>query len=82
MSEELAEAAAARYDEREHTAAARIGKRNPHWLIIWGTYSRLFWAFPLFDVPPGTIISAPSPTELLTRMREAELASAQSPPTR
>jgi hypothetical protein len=63
------------YDPEERHTAARIQRANPPWLILWGTYSRLYWAFPLFRTRPGTIISASTPQELTQRMRHAELHS-------
>lgn len=65
-----------RFDDKERRIAAQITHSYPHWLVTWGTYSRFFWAFPRFDVPPGTIIAAPDTAELLTLMRYAELAAA------
>ena len=66
---------AAPYDQHEQHTAARIGRDHPHWLILWGTHSRLWWAYPRFRAAPGTIISAPTPGDLLTRMRHTELAT-------
>ena len=62
-------------DPQEHATAARIEHSNPRWAIIWGTHSRMFWAFPRFTATPGTIITAPATTELLDGMREAELSA-------
>lgn len=70
----------ATHDDQQQHIAQRIGRANPQWLVMRGVYSRCFWAFPLFSAHPGTIISAPDPTELLTRMRRAEV-TAQHPPT-
>lgn len=61
-------------DPHEHDTAARIENSNPQWAVIWGTHSRMFWAFPRFTAPRGTIITAPATAELLDRMRQAELA--------
>jgi hypothetical protein len=64
------------FDERERHTAAQITRRNPYWLVIWGRHSRLYWAFPRFNAPPGTIIAAPDTAELLALMRHTELAAA------
>jgi hypothetical protein len=65
-------------DPQEHTTAARIERGNPRWLVIWGTHSRRYFAFPRFNTPPGTIITAPGTAELLDGMRHAELAASSS----
>jgi hypothetical protein len=62
-------------DPHEHDTAARIERGNPRWAIIWGTHSRQYFAFPRFTATPGTIITAPATTELLDRMRHAELSA-------
>jgi hypothetical protein len=60
-------------DEDEFREMARnIEEKSPHWLVVWGTYTRQFVAFPLFDAPPGTILTAGYPDALTGRMREAE----------
>ena len=71
MTEE-GSASSAHYDPEQRHAAARIQNRNPRWLVLWGVSSRRYWAFPMFDVAPGTIISAVDPKELLTLMTRAE----------
>ena len=74
--------AAQPYDEHERRTAAQIGRDHPHWLILWGTHSRLWWAYPRFRARPGTIISATTTRELLTSMRHTELAARPGPPPR
>lgn len=68
-----------RFDPRQRQAAAHIQDRNPHWLICWGCHSRIYWAYPLFGAPPGTIISAPDEPRLLADMRQAEAKVAARP---
>lgn len=34
----------------------------------------MYFAFPLFRAPPGAMLAAPAPAELLAAMRRAELA--------
>ena len=65
-----------RYDPSQRLTAARIQQANPGWLLIWGTHSRRYFAFPLFGAPRGTIVTASAPDRLLTRMRRAETAAA------
>ena len=51
---------------------SKIRMKKAHWLVVWGTYTRQFVAFPLFDAPRGTILAAGYPDALTGRMREAE----------
>jgi hypothetical protein len=66
-------------DEGQRRAAAEVTRDHPHWLVIWGCSSRLFWGFPGFRVPPGTIVRAPDPESLLTRMREVQASAGLDP---
>ncbi|HEV2372119.1 MAG TPA: hypothetical protein VGS19_08120 [Streptosporangiaceae bacterium] len=59
------------YDPDERDAAAWVDRRNPQWLVLWGTWSREFWAFPCFAAPPGTIVHAGDHATLLDLMHEA-----------
>jgi hypothetical protein len=69
------------FDELERRAAARLEHGYSRWLIIWGCHSRLYWAFPRSQAPPGTIIAAQDAAELTTRIQHAELsARAHMPP--
>jgi hypothetical protein len=71
------------FDPHEHRAAARLTQRYPNWLILWGTWSRRFWAYPLFRAPKGTILHAATAADLLTLMSQAEFAAsggARHPP--
>jgi hypothetical protein len=61
------------YDENQRRTAALIQRDNPLWLVVWGVGSRRYWAFPAFDVPPRTVVSAADPDDLVTRMRETEM---------
>jgi hypothetical protein len=62
-------------DPDQRRAAAQIAQHSPQWVVIWGTHTRLYWAFPRFHAPPGTIITAPGTAELTTRMQHTELAT-------
>ena len=61
------------YDDACRELARRIEKANPHWLVMWGAFSREYWAYHLLPVPSGTIVHAPIVEALLTGMREVEL---------
>src|ERR1035438_1018972 len=47
------------YDEQQLRAAAQTERAHPGWAVIWGTHTRMYWAFPTFHAPPGTMIAAP-----------------------
>jgi hypothetical protein len=69
------------FDEQEQRAAAWIERDHPQWLILWGVHTRLYWGFPRFQAPPGTMIAAPDTAGLITRMQHTELAArAHKPP--
>lgn len=52
--------------------AGQIGQARPQWLVLWGSYSHRFWAFPLFEMRPRLLVYASYPDALLARMDEAE----------
>ena len=58
--------------EDDQEQAARLDRDNPRWLIVWGTFSLEFLAFPLFCVPDGIVLCSRSAAELLRRMRQTE----------
>jgi hypothetical protein len=60
-------------DDQERRVAAEIEQSHPHWAVMWGCHSRRFWAFPYFQAPQGTIVSAPDRDGLLADMRSIEL---------
>ena len=62
--------APAQEDHQEQ--AARLDRDNPQWLIVWGTFSHEFVAFPLFRVPQGIVLCCRSGPELVRRMRQTE----------
>lgn len=64
------------YDPDQRELAARIGRDFPRWLVLWGAYSRRFWAYPRFRVPRGTIAEAASPDDLAAQMRSIQRAAA------
>jgi hypothetical protein len=61
------------YDDSQRATADFIQRNNPLWVVIWGTGSRRYWAFPAFDVPPGLILQSADPDKLVTQMRQTEL---------
>jgi hypothetical protein len=62
--------------EDSHRQAAKdLEAQRPGWIVVWGVYSRRYWAFPLFNVPPRTILHATDPRDLATRMVHVELSA-------
>jgi hypothetical protein len=70
------------FDPDQQRAAARIERDHPQWLIVWGAHTRLFWAYPRFQAPTGTMVAAPDTAELTARMQQIELASSAHMPPR
>jgi hypothetical protein len=66
-------------DDHEWHTASEIEESHPHWLVMWGSHSRLFWAFPRFGAPRGTVVSARDRERLLADMRDVE-AEVNAPP--
>ncbi|HEY4851038.1 MAG TPA: hypothetical protein VII22_09580 [Streptosporangiaceae bacterium] len=64
------------YDPDQRRAAARIAQHNPQWVVIWGTATREFWAFPMFQVPAGTIARHGDSAVLTRQMRQIQTAVA------
>jgi len=61
-------------DQGQRQTAYHMSKRNPRWLVLWGVYSRQYWAFPLFRAPTRAIVHCTDEDTLLAAMRETELA--------
>lgn len=62
-------------DEDSHRHAAQdLETERPGWIVLWGVYSRQYWAYPLFDVPPRTILHSTDPRALAAKMTQVELS--------
>jgi hypothetical protein len=70
------------YDPAQVAAAGRLQDACPHWVILYGPWTRRHFAFPRFPAPAGTILSAPSTDELREWMRTTELEARPGPPPR
>jgi len=68
------------HDPQQRQIAARLNRAHRDWLILWGVHSRRLWAFPLFDVPPGTLVSAGTPDDLVAQMRQVQMIAQYGPP--
>ncbi len=62
------------FDPDQRRTAAGIAQHSPQWLVIWGTATREFWAFPVFQVPAGTIAHHGDPAALTRQMRQIQTA--------
>ena len=58
--------------ENHAEQASKLDQENPRWIVLWGIFSHQYVAFPLFLVPPGTVLCFRSEPELLRRMRQTE----------
>jgi hypothetical protein len=61
------------YDRDQRAAAARLQQAHPAWLVLYGPWTRRYYAFPRFAVPPGTIAAAATAGELASLMQVTEL---------
>lgn len=52
--------------------AERINQARPQWLVLWGCYTRRYWAYPLFAIRHRVLVYAGYPDALVARMDEAE----------
>jgi hypothetical protein len=62
------------YDAEWHRAAEHIQwQKQGVWTVLWGDYTRRFWAYARWPVPEGgVVVSAEDTDELYAAMREAE----------
>lgn len=49
-----------------------LRRRHPDWMVMYGAYSQMFWAFPTFTSRAGHYVGAADPAELDRLMRAAE----------
>lgn len=63
-------------DGHARDLAMQIERGHSQWVVVWGVYSREYWAFACFDVPQGIIMHSVDPNELVRQMREVELRAA------
>jgi hypothetical protein len=67
------------HDPGQRAAAAAIERDHPLWVVLYGPYTRTFYAFPWFAAPPGTMAAAPAPGLLLNTMQALEQAYRRTP---
>jgi len=62
-------------------AAAQLQHDHRNWLVLWGCYTHVYIAFPLFRAPRGTVLTAAVPADLVVKMRRQErFAGVHAPP--
>jgi hypothetical protein len=59
-------------DNACQATAERINRSQPNWLVIYGCYTKRFWAFALFEMRRRMIVHAAYPDALIARMHDAE----------
>lgn len=60
-------------DGEQVEIAARLSRQHPGWWVHWGRWSRLYWAYPMFNAPRDSHFADKDPDELAARMRQAEM---------
>ena len=68
------------YDPAQRAAAARLQQAHPAWLVMYGPWTRLYFAYPRFPVPPGFVAAATTPGELDSLMRVTEMEAGPGQP--
>ncbi|GAB3214023.1 hypothetical protein GCM10027294_50810 [Marinactinospora endophytica] len=63
-----------RFDPDRWRVAAHIEwQKQGTWLVMWGAYTRRYWAFARWPVPEGgAVVSAADPDTLYGEMRDVE----------
>jgi hypothetical protein len=61
--------------------AQRLEHQNPSWIVLYGTYSKEFVAFPRFTAPRGTIVATRDASALPSRLRSIEEQAGQQAPS-
>lgn len=66
------------HDQQQRHIAALTQRDHPSWLILYGPWSRAFWAYGALPAPPshGIVLSSPDPNDLAAQIRQAENAAA------
>jgi hypothetical protein len=59
--------------------AQAIEQGHPNWLVVWGSFTRQYVAFPLFHAPAGMMVCSAEPKALCHRMSYAEFVFCSVP---
>jgi hypothetical protein len=65
-----------RWDERQRAQAAHLDALEPGWAILYGPWSRVFFAFAAWPAPRALVVGARTPEGLWDAMRQAEMSAA------
>jgi hypothetical protein len=60
------------YEQQCRETADGLQRDHSQWIVLYGTYTRQYVAFPLFGAPPGTVLSHAQPGELVRQMQKAQ----------
>lgn len=72
----LSQRPAGAYDPYQRDMAARMQQeRAPWWVIWWGVGSRRYWAVPLWEGAPVSLVNGRTPNELTEAMHAAANAT-------
>jgi hypothetical protein len=63
---------AAHHEQQRRRTAEELQRDHPRWLVVYGIYTQQYVAFPLFDAPPGTVLSTADPGELVRQIQKIE----------
>lgn len=59
--------------ERRRLAAYIQWQKQDAWLVVWGPYTRRFWAYARWPLPPGgAVVSGADADTLYAEMRRVE----------
>ena len=61
-------------DAHQRELAALIDAREPGWTVVYGPWSRRFFAFAAWPVQRGLVVTATTAEALVEEMRDAEVA--------
>ncbi|GGK81015.1 hypothetical protein Sme01_44510 [Sphaerisporangium melleum] len=59
-------------DLADRAAAVLLDRMEPGWTIMYGPWSRRFYALALYPTPEPLVVEARTAQDLLTEMRQAE----------
>ena len=62
------------WDPAKRAVAAELDRMEPGWLVMYGPWSRRFYAIALWDAPCPVLLDARTAEELREQMRQAEMA--------
>lgn len=64
------------YDPDKRAIAARLEQeRAPLWAVWWGVGSRRYWAVPMWQGAPVSIVDGRTPNDLTAAMHQVEVGT-------